>query len=435
MKMASFARFIFYILLVAAPFSTRYIFVPGIIADVEIEPGTFSLFGTQLLALIFIVSALLSGAKNRLSRPGEFTLIGAGFLFSSAALSVVLSGDARGLVVLSWLLLGVVLAVAVNKVRPASRYIFLALAVGGIIQSVFAANQFIQQTVSSSKWLGVAQHLSEISGTFVVETAVGRWLRAYGTLPHPNMLGAYLVIAVIASMALTLLINKKWRVLAMLAVVINVWGLSLTLSRSALLALTVGLIFFVVMVLVFFHGVARRRVLVVTGLVIIVFFQSSLLLLDPFSARVLGRGRLEHISIESRLNQLADVQLLLRDQRLFGVGSGLMPLALHEQDSSRSPWDYQYVHNVPLLILVETGVPGLLFWLIVICGVLGSAKYTLKHRVNIRTVVFSAVFLALLTGAMFDHFLWTSWFGQLIFWSMVGLLIGNSSQNDVSSPE
>ena len=38
------------------------------------------------------------------------------------------------------------------------------------------------------------------------------------------------------------------------------------------------------------------------------------------------------------------------------------------------------------------------------------------------TTAFAAGFIALLVSGMLDHFLWTSWIGQLIFWIVLGML-------------
>jgi O-antigen ligase len=76
-------------------------------------------------------------------------------------------------------------------------YCFLA---GVFLQASLGIWQFLTQTTFSSKWLGLASHNAGDLGTSVVETLDGgRWLRAYGGLDHPNVLGGLLVIAIIFS--------------------------------------------------------------------------------------------------------------------------------------------------------------------------------------------------------------------------------------------
>jgi len=45
-------------------------------------------------------------------------------------------------------------------------------------------------------------HQASTLGTYVVETGAGRWLRAYGSFGHPNMLGFFLVLGIISAVAI-----------------------------------------------------------------------------------------------------------------------------------------------------------------------------------------------------------------------------------------
>ncbi len=429
-KLEKTAQIIFYVLLTTAPIGTRYIFAMGSLKGVDIEAGTFSLFATQVLAIVFLLVALFSHGYRKMAPITQTSFGGAAFLFAVASLSASLSGDTRSLVMLNWIFFGVGLLAATYKVCPRLRQSMFALAVGGTIQAMLSIWQFFAQSVTPSKWLGMAAHLPDVVGTFVVETAAGRWLRSYGTLPHPNMLGTYLVIATIASIYLAASLRGRWRAVAVTAVALNVVGLTLSMSRSAFVALIIGLSAFV-SAAIFFHGggpKAWRRIMGAVGVAILVLVASMALLRDPAAVRLMGRGRLEKISVEERFTQIDDAKMLMQDNQLLGVGPGLMPYELYLRDRSRSAHEYQYVHMTPLLMLVEVGAIGVLAYAVFLAGLVGLMYQALKRRVRLRRVALYSGLVALMVVGLFDHFMWSAWFGHLLLALIAGLVLSSAKE-------
>ena len=97
-----------------------------------------------------------------------------------------------------WFLLGVGffwLTISANYSRIKLIYAFLA---GVFLQAVLGIWQFLFQSSFACKYLGLASHNPADLGVSVVETLSGqRWLRAYGGLDHPNMLGGLLTVGII----------------------------------------------------------------------------------------------------------------------------------------------------------------------------------------------------------------------------------------------
>ncbi|MFH2062897.1 MAG: hypothetical protein ABIJ46_01960, partial [bacterium] len=259
MTMRSFGRWrqwifdaLFMSLLALAPLTTGYIFYRQNFLDFGFEPDggvRGVLFATQLLAVATVIAGVVARRRpGPLGRPVRSAVRLSFLLTVVVGLSAYLSSFPDSFVQATWLLLGCLLAwsVSVSFRRP-MRAAAAALSVGGVMQFVLALSQFSLQRVVANKWLGVAEHLPEISGSSVVETLGGRWLRAYGTLPHPNMLGAYLAIAALASLFLLVSTNdRRWRLLAGLGAAVNILGMGLTFSRSALIGFLVGLVVLVV---------------------------------------------------------------------------------------------------------------------------------------------------------------------------------------------
>ena len=84
------------------------------------------------------------------------------------------------------------------------------------------------------------------------------------------------------------------------------------------------------------------------------------------------------------------------------------------------------VHNLYLTVAVETGLVGLLIFLIFIFYIIiRNSKFLIPKS---ETGIFLLMFLSLLLFGFFDHFLWTLRPGLLMFWSLVGLLLVKRSQ-------
>jgi hypothetical protein len=419
-----------------APLGTRYIAESGSVAGVAVEWGTVSLYGTQLLlaGLILAVAGQAWTARKDhepLDRSVRLVLAAALGLALATTISVLVAPlgiSAGSWLVLVWVMLGGLWLSATAFSRTTASWPLAGLAVGGVFQAVLAVHQFLTQTISANKWLGLAAQNAADLGTFVVETGQGRWLRAYGTLGHPNLLGFYLVLAIVAVIGLLLLAARErrarwlWAALPLLG-----FGLATTYSRSALLAaLAAAIVLPLTLMLIKRRGPAR---LAFAGFTAAFVAALILVTLAPqlLQTRTLGAGRLEIRSNQERVSQAQEAVQLGLKRPLTGIGPSQMPQAVAEWlPDSRSPYAYQPVHNVPLLLWVEVGLGGLLVWLALIALAVGRLIRALpRHRANRYTADIwlpatgLALLAALLTVSAFDHYLWSLWPGQLAFWIVV----------------
>lgn len=414
------ARYVFYVLLALAPLGTRYIMRTGELMGVTVEPGTISVFATQFLVMAFVGAALFAvKGRVRLTAP----MVYGSLLALFAGTSVLWAADTEYAAVTgASVLLGALLMVGTVAVRPDPSRSAAALVIGATVQAVFGLRQFFTQEVVGSLVLGVASHTAADLGAFVVETPAGRWLRAYGTLSHPNMYGTYLAVGLLAAITL-FMVARRQRVRISLAAAIAVMGAGLlvSFSRSAFLALLIGSI-----VMFFFNDVRTRFVRrFASGLVIVI---GAVLMIgavypDVVAPRITGEGRLESLSIDERQDQLDDAQALFLAHPVVGVGMGQMPVSLSlERPDGREGYYYQPVHSVPVLVTVELGLVGILLWILLVYGIVGRVW---KWRLALPESVFFAGFVAVLTVGLLDHFVWSLWFGQLIFWVMVGMVLSS----------
>ena len=393
------------------PWQARLILSQGYLAGVASEPQTRSLFAVELLiaALLIVRFAAMAAEKDKIVRSRCYTLaasgrilIALGVLAALTVLSVIVSIDQPTTLTAALHLIEGLAIFLLIMTAPSEREARLAFVASAMVQSAIAVAQMFFQRIYPDTWLGVAAHYPEVAGTSVVEAAGERFLRAYGTLPHPNILGGFIVIAILSSRPLW----RRFSVYSLFTYLLLATGLFFSFSRLAWLALAVGLISQWLY--------ARRDLVFVKNAAVVV--ATMLLLSGLFAPLVLARasasGRLETISIESRVSGFKDAWQLIRRQPFSGVGAGNFTAAVLSQvDPGRNGYALEPVHSAFVDIFAEIGFFGflLLVWIVYLlaesarrCGKIGLAA-------------------ALIVLALFDHWSWTTFAGIIIFWAGWGL--------------
>jgi O-antigen ligase len=419
---------LFALLVMFLPNGTRWILYAGDIQGHAVEPGTVSVFGMQLVALAFVLLVFLRAGWQALADvarrpPGMF----AALVAVAALLSTFEAADPlAALTQASFVATGVALFFAIQIFKPDPHEVLGSFVGGALFQFPFGAWQFMTQDSFASKWLGMALHRADQLGSFVVETGTGRWLRAYGTLSHPNVFGLYVGIGLLMCVGLAAFRGHGrhlWHYAAMPAIAA---ALLFSFSRSAMLGTAVGFVWMTVSAFASPAAPHLRRVLVPALLAIgITAVTLGFLYAEPLLVRAQAQGRLEEQSVTQRVSQFQDALELFSRHVVQGVGIGEMPLVLaREGGTSRPWWLYDSVHNVPALVAVETGVIGLFVWLGFVLSVFDVMRRRLLHAAMSGSGVttYAACFLAMIVAAQFDHFLWSSWFGQSLFWIVAGIL-------------
>lgn len=402
---AKIGEWLLYIFAFLLPWQARWIFFEGSIEKGYWEYGSFSLYGFDILLLVLLIITVIIGRKKHFYI-NRFTLAALGlFLVAFFSLYWAIDKDIA-LYAFARLLAAILLIIVVWQIKFKPLFLAGAIALAGVCQSVLAAWQFFTQKAIAFKWLGMAEHLPWILGDQVVEFVGGRMLRAYGSFPHPNMLAAFLAIAIILSIGIYLKSSNKWgKYFALASLVINSAGLFFTFSRAAWIGLFITLFFYGLLIFWIYH----RRELDYIKLFAAILMP-FILLSAIYPALVLTRfglgddfERLEIKSIEQRADYTDQALEIIKANFMTGIGIGNYTWAVHEQlDDDLESYDYQPVHNVYLLILAELGVFGLLFFIYLIAAVL--LKIDLKSRLNLA---FAMCFLFFAFIAFFDHFLWT----------------------------
>lgn len=392
----------------ALPWQTRWIFYSLKIGNQNYEYGQLSLYGS---ALILLVAVLLVVVHNFDWRRLKWLAPILAWLILSLLWSItpVLS--------LYYIFLFIIaVGYYILVIQSKWELIYSALISAGIVQSLLAMQQFFQQYVPANKWLGLAEHSPEILGQSVIVVNGLRMLRAYGSLPHPNILAGFLVIVL---MLLFFWQNRRQsqsyyeRFFVLLIGAIIFGGLVLTFSRAALLALALGIVWIIISTLKQQDGYGLRVILSlgIVFLTIITFWSFSLG--DILVSRLDSNQRLEIISVEQRLGGFQEAQALLTPENLIvGLGVGTYVQALVVKFPGRNFYDYQPVHSAPVILLIELGLLGALLLIMPLRKISIVSANWLQYSLVIPVLVL----------AIFDHWLVSSYFGLALTFISLGLL-------------
>jgi hypothetical protein len=270
-----------------------------------------------------------------------------------------------------------------GRFAPATLAIWLVpgLALNGLL----AIAQTVHQNPVGLAWLGEPNMLRTTPGTAVVLVHGTRLLRAFGILPHANVLGGLLAAALPFAVGLLLhpsaagsaAMVRRIRgsgamrdLLLLLSAALLLAGIILSFSRSAWLGLLCGGIYLIVRRSIGKRNAilgpsTRRGLLVAAGIGLLVV---GLLVAERGAVSVRlqpGSNPLERFSIQQRLSLLEQSFKVISWRPLTGVGGNNFALAAQQfmpPDQRGPAYDYP-VHNTYLLAQAELGPLGAVTWL------------------------------------------------------------------------
>ncbi|MFH1171360.1 MAG: O-antigen ligase family protein [bacterium] len=420
------------------PLQTRYFLHPGQLNGTW-EYGTLSMYATDGILLVALLCSFCTDRAWLWKRPKDLPrsvlvaalAVVASVLFSSVnALDV---GVALGVSLRFVLGLAAAWLIAKSSIRMTA--FAVVLAVSAAFESILMLTQFVLQTIPASTLFGIAAHAPSVAGDAVVETSIGRFLRSYGTLPHPNMAAGWLAFGLIICVVLYLRFKDPLeRAVVLSGFSMITAGLFLSFSRAGLLGwLAVFLLLvFVLLLRERWEGHHRwhwwpQSDDIPLGLKTIKLVAAALFLLGAFlfvyAPLVHGRtstdNRLEARSVSERIAQIDEARTIIGKYWLFGVGVGNETKAVHDViDAGRSSWGYQPAHNVFLLLLTEIGGIGAILVVWCVVSVVRESFQELRRRWSHQwangppwLVFLSAGILLLLLLGLVDHYLWSLPFG------------------------
>lgn len=359
----------------AKHFITSQSYVLGILVD-YLSP---TLYLTEILVLLLLAVSALRSQSHQEPAPKTLCLLVLGFLLTLLP-SVLGAGDKpvaifRFLEISLWL--GFSLWISTHIRWESHRKVFRFLGWGVFWVSLLALGQFFFQRSLFGYWFLGEPTLSPSLGGVAEGSLLGREvLRAYGTFPHPNVLGGILSVILVGLFSV-----KLWWPFAA-----GLGGVLVSLSRTAWSSLIGGILGF------------------------------------SLFGRGLGLVVLDDLSVSRRWELLQSAWEMIKSAPLIGVGLGqfIIHLPRFGIPSGLSLF-LQPVHNIFALVAAESGI---------FSAALLAAFFLLALRETIRKkrVLLTVALLQLIFLGMFDHYLYTLPQGLFLFSLIIGLSFSYSEK-------
>jgi len=313
----------------------------------------------------------------------------------------------------------------------------LAVVLSASLQASFGLYQFLNQEIIASTYFGMSEQLPSLLGSSVVETETGRWLRAYGSFPHPNILGGFLSLSLLLVIDWYFLVYEKFQKwwdkngignnnlwqepivkktgirvsLLLVASVIISSGIFVTFSRGAVVAAIVSLgLYFIGK---YWSNKIRATALGIKLLTAIFLTVAMWQFIFPgiWDTRLSLSGRLETQSTNERLTGYKDAVNIIHAYPLLGTGISAYVVALEANYPNLQSYFYQPTHNVLFLVYAEIGLLGL----IVVGWGLWLARFKMIKKFLESPIVFSSLVGFIIILILSDHYLWSLHAGLLLW--------------------
>lgn len=420
---------LFLLFLFLLPFQTVFLLREPVVGGEKWQYGTVGIYLSTVVALSGLLFSALERFRKRKGSVSELlTIVRRGrradlvllllVLWAGVSVSWAADGFLAAYAFLLLLLAADIFVWTRETVRGGrADAVLMTLIAASSIQALLGIWQFTAQESFSSTILGTAVHPVWEAGTSVLKNGSGRWLRAYGTFPHPNMYGLFLAVGLIAAVRLPLFRHGSpvRHVAAWGAVAIIVFGLAVSFSRIAWLGAAMGLS------ALFLWKFLRDGISKVTVATIAVVAVSLLSATVALRETILPRFDADVVAVEGsvteRMTTYRDAWRVIGESPLLGTGMWNSTAELLRLEPDRPVWDIQPAHDAPLLVLSELGIPGV--FLLVLFLVLFRSGFGLRD-----THALAGTCLVFVPSLLLDHFLWSSHFGLLFLFVLLGLARG-----------
>ncbi|MEK7172383.1 MAG: tetratricopeptide repeat protein [Patescibacteria group bacterium] len=250
----------------------------------------------------------------------------------------------------------------------------------------------------------------------------GLGLRYQLLFKNPNTLASFLILGLPFSISIFLGLKKGFsKTILAIFVILGIFNLVFTYSRIPLLAFFISLVF-----LVFNY---KRKYFIYIFIILILItaiFVLGTVLTHQLQERLFNLGGIIQETILPRLATYKAALKIFFQSSTRGIGLGNFGFVYFRYLSS--PVWHMHTHNIFLQNLVESGILGLVFFVLVIFN-LSRLFFYLKNwlnhqdfRLNILLGL-GAGLVAILAHNQFDYSLWSPVIG-LFFWLFLGVISG-----------
>ncbi len=434
-----FKKYLLYLALFFLPLQTRWIFHSGLLNGGAWEYGNFSLYASDILIIAAFLASLYSAIKTN-SRPHKTFSYWLSWALGILLLILIpLSiSPAISAFKIGTLVIAAMLAYSISTSTATLRSNALTVMLGAAVSGLLGIWQFLNQSTLASTLFGLASHDSATLGSSVVEAiapdgVIERWLRAYGSLDHPNMFGGLMAVGLIIASWLWLSRQDKKNSLEYIAIIVSTvvlsTGLIFSFSRASWLAAAVGLTWLLIYQIIY-KKIQLKEAAAWLGTLIIVGALISSQYYYLFTPRFSGDTRLEQISEHERIDAASQSFTLISNHPLLGSGLGTYTLDAAEHTKAKQPsWFFQPVHNIFLLLISEIGIIGFMLLLVM----LSLCLWNLYKRIaSGEAVLLFVLMVPLLIIGLFDHWPISLHFGPLLCAAVLGLAANQAKHESLT---
>ncbi len=403
---------------------------------------TVVLYPTDIIVAFGLLAWLLARVSKRggwqSMRWGDRSANFAALLLVSTSVAAAIGAPSQaiafagvGRLVLYWL----VYLYIVNDPRFLS-WALPAIVVALAMQAGIAGWQVISQTTTPlaaliSSWPRDLEAAD--AGASVVQLADGsRFLRAYGSFPHPNILAGYVAAMLVLVINRFRIVNRATAVGLGVLIPVTVATLFLSFSRGSWLAVIGGLLF-----VAFCWSPSRLlstsalRTLIVGGACAVVIAVLAIVLREQVAARLTSDSVLELRSLVERQMLQDYAAELVSENRWLGSGVGNYLLAAASRPEA--PVTFEPPHSVPLLAAAEVGLIGAAAWIFLSVLPVGQSLIdSMRRRRFVPSCSVAAVSAVILVSSFFDHYWWTQPPIALLPWIVLGAWYSRRSTDQIA---
>ena len=249
-------------------------------------------------------------------------------------------------------------------------------------------------------------------------------LRPYATFSHPNVLSGFLVI----SMLYLLLFYKKNKYgifFLFSGIVLGSIALLLSLSTVSILLwiITLVLLFGSPIFEKYKKNKISKKIAVMFLVAVIIVFSAGLFFVSPHVFERVISTRASEESVVQREELVNSSLEMFYKNPVLGVGINNFYGNLNFSKFSNKPLLIQPVHNIYLLVLSETGLIGLAFFVYMF---LFTFRFLFKKGLKKTRYLFYILLIVVIIG-MFDHYFLTLQQGQLLLSISFGFMLAKSA--------
>lgn len=420
-------------------FSDRMIPIDLVLPDffyrhIEFFPGDLVIFSLIVLVLLQAPKAL---CKNLFTKPIRWLV-----LFCITALFSIAFSHSRGyllqyirLLQFSMVILlfcAIEYIITQNKILHLIKWIAWALVITACVQCVIATMQYFSQTSIGLHKIGEppmhwfsfpnpGKQRWVFDQLFHFQLSSDVLCRATGVFSHPNVFGGFLFFSLLSASYLYVIQQGKWiKGILILLIFVHFFALSISFCRAAIIACIIGIAIWTVIQCFWMEESSRKKeVKKIWG----VFFMSGAICLGLFHQQFFYRGgiinynQVAQYADEERIIYQEVAVKMVQANPWLGVGFNNFQLCINPIQCGH--FLCSKVHNIYLLVAVETGIIGFVFFGIFLCSILKNA---IKRPFSQEKALFLSVFIGFLWIGCCDYYFIEQMYGRLVFFTALALL-------------